>query len=78
MIKNPLMLPVTIYFCIFVQPEWISYFKTFSFLSSNNTPGGVSTCQVLSFFKICNLLNYVVYSSSFYDVYHWLKLQANL
>ena len=43
-LENPLMLPVTIYFCKFVQPEWIFYFKTFSCLSSNNTPGGVSTC----------------------------------
>ena len=32
MIKNPLMLPGTIYFCIFVQPLWISLFLVFCLL----------------------------------------------
>ena len=53
MIKNPLMQPAAILFCIFAHPLWISLFLNFffilkSFLSSNNTPGRVSSGQIPS------------------------------
>ena len=53
MVKNPLMQSATIFFCIFAQPLWISFFLNFffilkSFISSNNTPGRVSSCQISS------------------------------
>ena len=53
MVKNPLMQSATILFCIFAQPLWISLFLNFffvlkNFISSNNTPGRVSSCQILS------------------------------
>ena len=47
-IKNPLMQHATIYFCIFVQPLWISYYFEMlkSFLSSNNTPARAYPCNI--------------------------------
>ena len=53
MIKNLLMHPATVLYCIFAQPLWISLFLIFffifkNFLSSNNTPGRVSCCQISS------------------------------
>ena len=53
MIKNSLMQPLTILFCILAQPLWISLFLKFffilkNFLSSNNPPATVSSCQISS------------------------------
>ena len=53
MIKNSLMQPLTILFCILAQPLWMSLFLKFffilkNFLSSNNPPATVSSCQISS------------------------------
>ena len=53
MIKNSLMQPLTILFCILAQPLWISLFLKFffilkNFFSSNKPPATVSSCQISS------------------------------
>ena len=53
MIKNSLMQPLTILFCILAQPLWMSLFLKFffilkNFLSSNNPTATVSSYQISS------------------------------
>ena len=53
MIKNHLKEQATVLICIFAQPIWISLFLFFffilkTFISSSNTPGRVSSCQISS------------------------------